>query len=94
MSKTGEPSTQPNIDSEYQEPTIDWLIDELVPNRGNSPLINFNKQRLRDLIHQASIASRIDELKRAKRQSYITAPVMHRVDRRIASLEGELNGKV
>lgn len=33
--------------------------------------------------------ARIDELKRAKRQSYITQPLIHRVDRRIAALTKE-----
>jgi hypothetical protein len=31
--------------------TIDWLIDEIAPNKGNSPLINFNKERLRQAIN-------------------------------------------
>jgi hypothetical protein len=40
----------PSSDTNELEPTTDWLIDELAPNSGNSPLINFNKDRLRKLI--------------------------------------------
>lgn len=39
---------------ELDKPTIDWLIDQIAPNPGNSPLVNFNKQRLRDLIATTS----------------------------------------
>lgn len=39
-----------------KEPTIDWLIDELAPNKGKSPLVNFNKKRLKDLITAEIIA--------------------------------------
>lgn len=35
---------------EQREPSIDWLIDELAPNEGNSPLIDFNKQRLKTAV--------------------------------------------
>ncbi|MEI7632125.1 MAG: hypothetical protein WCJ60_02280 [bacterium] len=41
---------EPSSDTNELEPTIDWLIDELAPNTGNSPLVNFNKDRLRKLI--------------------------------------------
>ena len=34
------------------EPTIEWLIDEIAPNKGNSPLLKFNKERLLKLIRQ------------------------------------------
>lgn len=41
------------------EPTIDWLIDEIAPNNGKSPLVNFNKKRLKAQIlkHYRSIQS-------------------------------------
>lgn len=39
-----------NIKAQPEEPTIDWLIDYLVPNEGSSPLIEFNKNRLKALI--------------------------------------------
>lgn len=56
MSKdTPKPNT---TNSEPEEPTIDWLIDYLAPNKGNSPLVEFNKNRLKALI-----ASKVREAK-------------------------------
>lgn len=47
---------------DIEEPTIDWLIDQIAPNPGNSPLVNFNKERLRKLIAAQDRNSRIDEV--------------------------------
>lgn len=44
------------------EPTIDWLIDEIAPNPGNSPLLNFNKKRLKNAI----IKKQVEEARRIK----------------------------
>lgn len=40
--------------------------------------------------NKAVIEGKLDELKRAKMQGYITKDVMHRVDRRIATLTQQL----
>lgn len=40
--------------SEPEEPTIDWLIDQLCPE--SSPLVDFNKNRLKQLITERVIA--------------------------------------
>jgi len=49
--------------------------------------------RVLQLIEAETLQARIDELKRAKRNHYITMPVMHRTDRRIEALEAELKSK-
>ena len=36
--------------AEILKPIIDWLIDEIQSNQGHSPLIDFNKKRLKQAI--------------------------------------------
>lgn len=45
-----QPSQSSVLREQPEEPTIDWLIDEICPNPGNSPLVNFNKHRIKALI--------------------------------------------
>lgn len=54
-------SDTPLQEAETQEPTIDWLIDQLCPE--SSPLIDFNKKRLKDLVDRASLDAGIATLK-------------------------------
>jgi hypothetical protein len=77
-----------------EEPTIDWLIDQIAPNPGNSPLLNFNKQRLRDLITASQLEARIDELDKElpKVLEYGIAPSLAaKVSNRIEKLEQQLH---
>lgn len=49
---------QPNEpDKAIEEPTVEWLIDQIAPNPGNSPLLDFNKKRLKALLAQQSQAA-------------------------------------
>jgi hypothetical protein len=52
MVNLGEEKPTPTTPVSDDEPTIDWLIDQIAPNEGNSPLLNFNKERLKALIKQ------------------------------------------
>lgn len=45
-------------------------------------------------INRLIVKERLDELKRAIRQGYISAPLRHKVDRRIATLEQSLKEQV
>lgn len=56
---------QDNKHSKYSEPTIEWLIDQIAPNKGNSPLLNFNKKRLIALINKEK-AKAIEEFTKDK----------------------------
>lgn len=49
-------------DQPVDEPTIEWLIDQIAPNKGNSPLLNFNKKRLLKLIQAECNRARLQEL--------------------------------
>jgi hypothetical protein len=42
--------TEDETELSNEEPTIDWLIEQIAPNKGNSPLLNFNKDRLKKAI--------------------------------------------
>lgn len=48
-----------------EQPTIEWLIEELAPNEGNSPLVNFNKKRLLNLIEIERLGAVIKERRAA-----------------------------
>lgn len=54
------------MSQQNKEPTVEWLIDQIAPNEGNSPLLEFNKKRLKAaievLIDRARDDTRLDEL--------------------------------
>lgn len=43
-----------------EKPTVEWLIDQIAPNKGNSPLVNLNKKRLTELIDGEVAAAKLD----------------------------------
>jgi hypothetical protein len=53
-------------DKEVEEITVEWLLEQIAPNKGNSPLIEFNKKRL-DHHYRKKITDEILENKPEKK---------------------------
>lgn len=76
---------------------IDRLLDTAIM-AGQNPehhadVVTEARTQFLALISKEVNKGRIDELERAKRNNMITAPLMHRVDRRTNQLKAQLQGE-